>query len=88
MEAMSRDYGEKEVMHRCNVSTFYSLLVPWYYAKAFPGGKLQVEKEKFDDLLQRMLKQESAKTSAIKGKAGNLEPIIPPKKAPESSESR
>ena len=48
---------------------------------------MKVEKEKFDDLLQRMLKQEPEKTSAIKGKTGNLEPIIPPKKA-QSSEPR
>lgn len=48
---------------------------------------MKVEKEQFDDLLQRMLRQEPEKTSAIKSekKAGK---IIPPKKAPESSESR
>jgi hypothetical protein len=41
---------------------------------------MKVEKEKFDDLLQRMLKQESEKTSTIKSgkKAGT---IIPPKTA-------
>jgi hypothetical protein len=32
-------------------------------------------------LLQKMLQQAPEKTSAIKGKPGNLEPIIPPKKA-------
>jgi hypothetical protein len=51
---------------------------------------VKVEKEKFDDLLHRMLKQDPEKTSAIKGKAGRPEPIIPPKKVPEpeSSEPR
>ncbi len=38
---------------------------------------MKVEKDKFDALLQKMLKQEPEKTSAIKGKPGNQEPIIP-----------
>ena len=48
---------------------------------------MKVDKSQFDDLLQRMLNQEPEKTTAIKGKAGNLDPIIPPKKAPESESS-
>ena len=38
---------------------------------------MQIEKEKFDDLLQKMLKQKPEKTSAIKGKPGSTGPIIP-----------
>lgn len=48
---------------------------------------MQVEKEPFDDLLRKMLDQKPEKTSTIKGKRGNLEPIVPPKKAPRSEPS-
>ena len=43
---------------------------------------MKVEKEKFDALLRRMLKQKPEKTSAIKGKPGKPAPIIP---KPQSS---
>jgi hypothetical protein len=46
---------------------------------------MKVRKEKFDELLQQMLKQKPEKTTAIKGKPGNLEPIIP---APKPSAPR
>jgi hypothetical protein len=46
---------------------------------------MKVEKDQFDALLQKMLKQSPEKTSAIKGKPGNLEPIIP---APKTSAPR
>ena len=48
---------------------------------------MKVEKEQFDALLERMLQQKPEKTSEIKGKRGNLEPIVPPKKAPQSEPS-
>jgi hypothetical protein len=38
---------------------------------------MKVEKEKFDALLNRPLKQKSEKTQTIKGKLGEREPIIP-----------
>jgi hypothetical protein len=37
---------------------------------------LKVEKDQFDELLAKMLQQKPEKTSAIKGKPGNQEPII------------
>ena len=46
---------------------------------------MKVEKEQFDALLQKMLRQKPEKTSAIKGKPGNQEPIIP---APKPTEPR
>jgi hypothetical protein len=46
---------------------------------------MKVEKEQFDALLQRMLKQNPEKTSAIKGKPGKPTPII---SKPQSSESQ
>ena len=49
---------------------------------------MKVEKEQFDALLQRMLQQKPEKTSAIKGKPGNLEPIVPPRTAPKSWEQQ
>ena len=52
---------------------------------ARPTLKMQVEKDQFDALLQKMLKQKPEKTSAIKGKPGNLEPIIPAKRANENT---
>jgi hypothetical protein len=42
---------------------------------------MKVEKEQFDALLQKMLQQKPEKTSAIKGKPGSTEPIIPDKPA-------
>jgi hypothetical protein len=48
---------------------------------------MKVEKEQFDDLLQRMLKQEPEKTREIKSEKKKGK-IIPPKKVPESSESQ
>lgn len=38
---------------------------------------MRVEKEKFDDLLQKMLQQKPEKTSTIKGKPGKAGPVIP-----------
>lgn len=35
---------------------------------------MRVEKEKFDELLGKMLKQKPERTSAIRGKPGNLHP--------------
>jgi hypothetical protein len=46
---------------------------------------MKIEKEKFDDLLQRMLQQKPEKTSTIKGKPGKPAPIIP---KPQSSGSQ
>jgi exopolyphosphatase/pppGpp-phosphohydrolase len=46
---------------------------------------MKVEKEKFDSLLQRLLRQKPEKTQAIKGTPKRREPIIP---KPQSSEPR
>ena len=42
---------------------------------------MKVDKDKFDALLGRLLKQQPEKTQAIKGKPGNLKPIVPAKKS-------
>lgn len=42
---------------------------------------MKVDKDKFDSLLSRLLKQKPEKTQAIKGTAGNLKPIVPAKKS-------
>jgi hypothetical protein len=41
---------------------------------------MKVDKNKFDELLNRLLKQKPEKTQAIKGTPGNLKPIVPAKK--------
>jgi hypothetical protein len=46
---------------------------------------MKVDKDKFDALLGRLLKQKPEKTQAIKGTAGEREPIIP---KPRPSEPR
>lgn len=45
---------------------------------------MKVEKEQFDALLQRMLRQKPEKTSTIKGKPGKPVPIIPKSETSES----
>lgn len=47
---------------------------------------MKVDKNKFDALLQRLLKQKPEKTQTIKGEPNRREPIIPPK--PRPSEPR
>jgi len=45
---------------------------------------IKVEKDQFDALLGRMLREPPEKTQAIKGQPGNLTPIIPPKPTPKA----
>jgi hypothetical protein len=52
----------------------------------FKAKKLmKVDKDKFDTLLGRLLKQKPEKTQTIKGTTGNLKPIVP---KPTPSEPR
>jgi len=46
---------------------------------------MKVDKDKFDSLLERLLKQKPEKTQVIKGKPGERSPIIP---KPQPSEPR
>ena len=52
---------------------------------AYTVSIMKVEKEKFDTLLQRLLKQKPEKTATIKGESPKHGPIIP---KPQPSEPR
>lgn len=46
------------------------------------NGEMKVDKEKFDSLLGRLLRQPPAKTQVIKGTPGGRSPIIPKPSVP------